>query len=64
MLSHSTSESAKMTPDQVAKMVEDLPAPEYWLPHDQRVWRATVIRVAVEIRAAAVRGIGNDSVPA
>jgi hypothetical protein len=53
-----------MTPGQIAKFVEDVPAPEYWLPHDQRVWRATVIRVAVEIRAAAVRGIGNDSVPA
>jgi hypothetical protein len=40
-----------MTPDQIAQMVEDLPAPEYWLPHDRRVWRATVIRVAVEIRS-------------
>jgi hypothetical protein len=53
-----------MTPDQIAKMVENLPAPEYWLVYDRKVWRATVIRVAAEIRAAAVRGIGNDSVPA
>jgi hypothetical protein len=45
-----------MTPNQIAKFVEDLPAPEYWLPHDRQVWRATVIRVAMELRNLYLQG--------
>jgi hypothetical protein len=42
-----------MTPEQVADMVNQMPAPAHWMENDRRVWRSTVIRVAEEIRVRA-----------